>query len=112
MNSLAIIPARAGSKRLPGKNVKPFLGKPLIQWTIAFAQRAQCFSSIVVSTDSDEIAQCAEQAGLPVPERRPPDLAVDSASSVDVALYSLARIELATGTPFESVALLQPTSPF
>jgi CMP-N-acetylneuraminic acid synthetase len=111
MMSLAIIPARAGSKRLPGKNIRPFLGMPLIQWTIAFAQRAQCFSRIVVSTDSDEIAQCAQDAGLVVPERRPELLAGDTATSVDVALHALAQAELAADASFDLVALLQPTSP-
>src|SRR4051812_324356 len=111
MRTLAIIPARAGSKRLIGKNLKPFLGKPLIQWTVAFAQRAKCFSQIVVSTDSDEIAQCAEEAGLPVPGRRPSYLAGDSTTSVDVALHVLTQSELQVGATFDCVALLQPTSP-
>lgn len=108
--TLAIIPARGGSKRIPGKNIRPFAGKPLIQWSVEFARQVQQFDHVVVSTDSDEIAACCEQVGLAVPYRRPTALAGDFATSVDVALDALDRHE-ATGATVDFVALLQPTSP-
>jgi CMP-N-acetylneuraminic acid synthetase len=111
VRTLAIIPARGGSRRLPGKNLKPFLGRPLIQWTVEFALRVQLFSRIVVSTDSDSVAQCAADAGVPVRERRPAELATDAARSVDVAIHELARADAEAESPFDLVALLQPTSP-
>ena len=111
MKVLAIIPARAGSKRLPGKNTRPFLGRPMIHWSIAFARSESRFSATIVSTDSDAIARCAEDAGLRVGERRPAHLAGDSAASVDVALHALAQAEQTAGESFDCVALLQPTSP-
>jgi CMP-N,N'-diacetyllegionaminic acid synthase len=108
--TLAIIPARGGSKRLPGKNVRPFLGRPLIHWTIEFARSVKQFDAVVVSTDSDEIAACCDAAGLFVGERRAADLATDTATSVDVALDALQKAEGA-GQQFDYVALLQPTTP-
>ncbi len=110
MKTLAVIAARGGSKRLPGKNVRPFLGKPLIHWSLQFALAASLFDRVVVSTDSDEIALCCEQMGVGVPHRRAPHLASDTATSVDVALDELRRVESA-GEHFDCIALLQPTSP-
>jgi CMP-N,N'-diacetyllegionaminic acid synthase len=110
MRTLAIIPARGGSKRLPGKNIRPFLGRPLIQWSIEFAKSVDQFSSIFVSTDSDDIANSCKSIGFSVNSRRPQNLASDTASSVDVALDALARAELSEGR-FDLVALLQPTTP-
>jgi N-acylneuraminate cytidylyltransferase len=107
---LAIIPARGGSKRLPGKNLRPFLGQPLLQWSIAFARRLPQFDRIVVSTDSPAIADCARAAGAEVPALRPAALASDTAGSADVALDLLDR-EAAAGRDYDLVALLQPTSP-
>ena len=76
MKTLAIIPARGGSKRLPGKNTKSFLGAPLIAWSIRFAQRQQRFDKVIVSTDSEEIAEEAVnliEASYPMPSRLDPD---------------------------------------
>jgi CMP-N-acetylneuraminic acid synthetase len=110
VKTLAIIPARGGSKRLPGKNIRPFLGRPLIHWSIEFAQSFTLFDRIVVTTDSDEIAACCGDAGLIVPDRRHVELATDTANSVDVALNALHKAE-DQGERFDYVALLQPTSP-
>lgn len=110
LKTLAIIPARGGSKRLPGKNLRPFLGQPLLQWSIAFARRLAYFDRIVVSTDSPEIADCARAAGAEVPFLRAAELAGDTAGSADVALDALDREE-AAGRDHDLVALLQPTSP-
>jgi pseudaminic acid cytidylyltransferase len=85
---LAIIPARGGSKRLPRKNIADFHGKPLIAWTIEAAQKSNCFSEIVVSTDDEEIAAVAAKCWAKV-ERRPADLATDESRVVDVCLSML-----------------------
>ena len=74
---LAIIPARGGSKGLPGKNIKPLLGKPLIGWTIEQALASEYIDEIFVSTDSREIADVAETFGVQVPDLRPEELAND-----------------------------------
>jgi CMP-N-acetylneuraminic acid synthetase len=110
MKTLALIPARGGSKRLPGKNIRKFLGKPLIHWSIEFARQDRLFDRVVVSTDSEEIAQSCNLAGLDVPFLRPPELATDTASTVDVAAEVLLQEER-VGRSYDLVALLQPTSP-
>lgn len=110
MRVLAIIPARGGSKRLPGKNVRPLFGRPLIAWSIGFARSLDWVSEVHVSTDSPEIAAIAEAHGVPVPRLRPAALATDEAGSVDVALDVLAWYE-SQDQRFDTVALLQPTSP-
>lgn len=105
---LALITARSGSKRLPGKNVRPLGGTPLIQWTIRAALECPLVHRTVLSTDDQTIAEVARLAGCDVPFLRPPELASDTASSVDVVRHAL---ELA-GAGFEWLVLLQPTSPF
>jgi N-acylneuraminate cytidylyltransferase/CMP-N,N'-diacetyllegionaminic acid synthase len=108
---LALIPARGGSKRLPRKNVKSLGGLPLIAWTIRAAMKSGACSSIIVSTDDAEIAAIARDHGVEVPWTRPPELASDTASSVDVALHALAAHEAEHGD-VDGLLLLQPTSPF
>jgi len=110
LKTLAIIPARGGSKRLPGKNVRSFLGVPLIGWSISFALKLDRFDKVVVSTDSDEIASASRSAGIDVPYLRPAALASDTSSSADVVLDILAR-ERQSQRSYDLVALLQPTSP-
>lgn len=110
MRTLAIIAARGGSKRLPGKNIRPFCGTPLIAWSIRFARSLPAFDAVEVSTDSEEIAAVATDEGLPVAELRPSELASDTASSAEVALHVLGRHEQ-NGARYDTVALLQPTSP-
>jgi CMP-N-acetylneuraminic acid synthetase len=110
VKTLAVIPARGGSKRLPGKNVRSFLGVPLIAWSIRFARNLGRFDNIMVSTDSEEIAAAVRSEGLDVPCLRPSLLATDTASSVDVVLDVLSR-ERRGSEEFGFVALLQPTSP-
>ena len=82
--NIAIIPARGGSKRLPGKNIKLLAGKPLICWTIDAALQSQLFDLVLVSTDSPDIAQVAQQSGAIVPGLRPSELASDTATTNDV----------------------------
>ena len=110
MRTLAIIPARGGSKRLPGKNIRPLHGKPLIHWSIDFAGSMTWFSAIEVSTDSAEIAQCCAGAGQAVERLRPPHLATDEATSISVVI-DLLEWTASQGEHFDLVALLQPTTP-
>jgi CMP-N,N'-diacetyllegionaminic acid synthase len=111
MRILALIPARAGSKRLPGKNIRMLGGKPLIVWTIDVAKGIPEICDIFVSTDSSEIAEICKKSGVLVPWLRPADLATDTASSVDVALHALNWYE-SDKTKVDGILLLQPTSPF
>ena len=111
MKILALIPARGGSKRLPGKNVRLLAGKPLINWSIDVARQLPGLCDILVSTDDENIAGIARTAGAAVPWLRPAELATDSASSVDVALHALDWYEKAKGK-VDGLLLLQPTSPF
>lgn len=108
---LAIVPARGGSKRLPRKNVLPLGGKPLIAWTIDSARESSSFVDVLVSTDDEEIADAAREAGALVPWLRPAELATDTASSADVIAHALAWYERENGR-VDAVLLLQPTSPF
>lgn len=110
-NTLWLIPARGGSKGIPGKNIKPFCGRPLV--CRAVDQALDCASTedyILVSTDSLEIKEAVEKCGITVPFLRPSQLASDTASSYDVIIHSLEELEK-RGKHFDNVVLLQPTSP-
>jgi len=111
MRILALIPARGGSKRLPGKNIRSLGGKPLINWTIEVARGIPEICEILVSTDDAVIASIAKEAGAAVPWLRPIELATDEATSVDVALHALDWFEAEKGA-VDGLLLLQPTSPF
>ncbi|MCM1152139.1 MAG: acylneuraminate cytidylyltransferase family protein [Muribaculum sp.] len=111
MKYLYLIPARGGSKGIPGKNIKPFLGKPLIAYAIAQAlDLADDPADVCVSTDSPEIAEVAREWGANVPFLRPQSLALDSSGSHGVILHALDFMEK-NGTRYDAVVLLQPTSP-
>ena len=110
MRVLAIIPARSGSKRLVGKNTKYLINKPLITWSVEFAQSVPWFSVIHVSTDSQEIADICMDSGVYVPQLRPAALATDEATTFDVVSHVLTE-KSKQGQIFDTVALLQPTSP-
>ena len=110
MRILALIPARGGSKRLPGKNIRPLGGKPLISWSIDVAKDSADICDILVSTDDPAIAEVSCAAGALVPWLRPTELASDTASSVDVALHALDWYEEQRGA-VDGLLLLQPTSP-
>ncbi|MGE6181361.1 cytidylyltransferase domain-containing protein [Aeromonas media] len=107
---IAIIPARGGSKRLPNKNILPLDGKPLIVWTIEAALDSQLFDMVLVSTDSQDIADISISAGAMVPFLRPVELASDTATTNDVVSHMVKWVE-AEHDVVELVALLQPTSP-
>lgn len=111
MRILALIAARGGSKRLPGKNIRPLGGKPLITWSIDVAKGSPEICDILVSTDDPAIAAVGTKAGAYVPWLRPAELATDKASSVDVALHALDWYEAEKGA-VDGLLLLQPTSPF
>ena len=107
---LAIIPARGGSKRLPGKNIMDLAGKPLIAWTIEAALNSKYIDRIVVSTDDQEIANISIKYGAEVPFLRPKSLATDDTSSIDTVINVLGEIEK-IDQHYEYIVLLQPTSP-
>jgi CMP-N,N'-diacetyllegionaminic acid synthase len=111
MKPLVIIPARGGSKGIPGKNIKLLGGKPLIHYTIEAARALFDDEIICVSTDDIEIKQVAEQAGIKVPFLRPDNLATDTSSTHDVLLHAVEYYESKNYIP-DTVILLQPTSPF
>lgn len=104
---LGIIPARAGSRGLPAKNVRPLLGRPLVAWTIEAAQNSTLLDQIVVSTDDDAVAEVATAMDCAPPVRRPPELADDKASVIDAIAHVMETI----GGRWDYVVLLQPTSP-
>lgn len=110
-DTLVIIPARGGSKGLPGKNVKPLNGKPLIYYTIDAAREVVDDSDICVSTDDEEIISTVERYGIKVPFVRPDILASDSAGTYEVLLHAL-KFYQDKGNRYERIILLQPTSPF
>ena len=108
---LVVIPARGGSKRVPGKNIKELGGKPLIQYTIDAAREIFDDKKIIVSTDSEKIKTSVESLGLKVPFLRPAELATDASGSQEVLLHALSFVE-SKGIYPETLILLQPTSPF
>lgn len=111
MKILALVPARGGSKRLPGKNIRLLGDKPLIAWSIAAAKGIPEICDILVSTDDSAIAKIGREVGALVPWLRPEELGTDTASSVDVAIHALDWYEAAKGA-VDGLLLLQPTSPF
>lgn len=108
---LVVIPARGGSKGLPGKNIKMLCGKPLIAYSIDVARAFADDNNICVSTDSEEIKQVVEQYGLKVPFLRPVYLATDTATSDDVLIHAVNYYREQYGRTFKKLILLQPTSP-
>ena len=110
MTAVCVIPARGGSKGVPRKNLRVVAGKPLIVWTIEQALAVTEPLEVVVSTDDDEIASVARDAGASVPFLRPPELAQDTTATEPVVRHALAALD-ALGTQATTVMLLQATSP-
>ncbi|AXT48000.1 MULTISPECIES: pseudaminic acid cytidylyltransferase [Chromobacterium] len=108
--SVAVIPARGGSKRIPGKNIKPFHGLPLIAYSIRTAQACGLFSRIIVSTDDDQIAQVARQYGADVPFVRPRELSDDYTTTVAVIRHAVAFLQ-EQGEVFDYACCLYATAP-
>lgn len=113
MKTLFIIPARGGSKGLPGKNIRPLLKKPLIGWTIEAAIKAArdyADSCVMVSTDDQEIADVSVRYGAEIPFLRPAELATDEAGTQEVLIHALDHYK-AKGIDFDTIVLMQATSP-
>ena len=111
MKTLYIIPARGGSKGIPGKNIKPLAGKPLIAYSVEVAQQLAPDCDICVTTDDLEIIATVENMGLKVPFVRPAELATDHSGTYEVLLHALNHYEQ-QGISYDRIVLLQPTSPF
>ena len=111
MNILGIIPARGGSKTVPGKNIKLLAGKPLLQYTVDTAKASKYLSKLILSSDDDAIMNVANQLNLEVPFKRPSNLAQDNSPTLPVIQHAL-NFYKDQGIYFDAVCLLQVTSPF
>lgn len=109
---LAIIPARGGSKRIPGKNIRDFCGRPMIAWSIKAAQESGCFDHIVISTDDDRISDIARQEGAEVPFCRPSALADDHTPIIPVIAHGIDACEAHYKAVVKEVCCLFATAPF
>jgi len=109
---LILIPARSGSKSIPNKNTILLSGEPLLSWTAKVAIDSDLSKNIVLSTDSDKIAQLGKELGLQVPFIRPKDLAQDRTLQLDVIKHAVTLLSENFNMKFNSIMLLQPTSPF
>jgi pseudaminic acid cytidylyltransferase len=108
MHNLAIIPARGGSKRIPRKNIRDFLGKPIIAYSIEAALKSELFDEVMVSTDDDEIAKIAKNYGANVPFFRSDENSNDYATTSDVLKEVLIKYKY----NFDNVCCIYPTAPF
>lgn len=111
MSAIAIITARGGSKRIPKKNIKDFCGKPIIAYSIEAALQSGIFDEVMVSTDSEEIAEIARQYGANVPFMRSEKTSGDYATTADVLMEVITEYKN-RGMEFEYMACLYPTAPF
>ena len=108
---IGIIPARAGSKGLPGKNTLQICGKPLIAWSIESGKQSKYIDVLIVSTDSEQTARISSSFGATIPFIRPGHLATDEATTIDVVSHALKYLEVEFNQTFEYTVLLEPTSP-
>lgn len=108
---VALIPARAGSKRIPGKNIRKLGQHPLLAYSIAAAKNSGIFDAVIVSTDSSEYAEIASAYGADVPFLRPPELATATSPDIDWVSYTLKHLS-SQGFNFDCFSILRPTSPF
>ncbi len=111
MNVIAVIPARAGSKRLPGKNIRPLGGRPLLAYSVEEALRCPRIDRTLVSTDSPEVAEIARAFGAQTPFLRPEALSGDRVSDAPVLAHACRWLEEREGYPVDVVVLLRPTTP-
>lgn len=109
--TLFVIPARGGSKGLPGKNIKPLTGKPLIHYSIEYARQFATDENICLTTESEEIIEAANLIGLKVPFIRPENLASDHTSTFEV-MHHVIDYYSSINSKYKYIVLLQPTSPF
>ena len=108
---IAMIPARGGSRGLPGKNIKELCGKPLIAWSIESGLGSKYIDEVMVTTDSEAIAHIAREFGASVPFMRPTELASDTATSFDAIKHAINFYEKELHRIFDYIVLLEPTSP-
>ena len=108
---VGLIPARAGSKRVKNKNIKPLAGHPVMAYTIAAALESGIFGEVIVSTDSEQFAEIARHYGASVPFLRPDEYAGDRSPDIEWIEYTLGRLR-DEGRAYECFAILRPTSPF
>ncbi len=111
MSKIAIITARGGSKRIPGKNIKDFLGKPILTYSIEAALKSGVFDEVMVSTDDEEIARIAKEAGASVPFYRSAETSNDFATTNDVLFEVFDEYEK-RGKTFDIACCIYPTAPF
>lgn len=111
LGSVAVIPARGGSKRIPRKNIKPFAGKPMIAWSIEAALASGCFDRVLVSTEDEEIATVADEWGAEVPFRRPAELSDDHTGTIPVIAHAIEWLREQGEAP-TAVCCLYATAPF
>jgi N-acylneuraminate cytidylyltransferase len=111
MKKIAIIPARGGSKRIPGKNIRDFLGKPVIAYSIEAAQKAGVFDEIMVSTDDEKIAETAAKYGAHVPFLRSSKNSDDFATTADVLIEVLEKYRSQKNTDFDFGCCIYPAAP-
>jgi N-acylneuraminate cytidylyltransferase len=110
-SAIALVPARGGSKRVPGKNVRPLAGHPLLAYTLSAARQSDVFADVVVSTDSPETAEIAARYGGEIPFLRPAAMAEDLSPDIDWIEYTLTRLRR-VGRGYDCFSILRPTSPF
>jgi CMP-N-acetylneuraminic acid synthetase len=108
---VGLIPARAGSKRVPDKNIRSLAGHPVMAYTIAAALESAVFSDVIVSTDSEQYAEIARYYGAKVPFQRPPELAGDVSPDIEWLAYTLEKLA-ENGRKYDCFSILRPTSPF
>ena len=109
--SICVIPARGGSKRIPRKNIRKFLKRPLIEWSIKAALKSNCFEHVIVSTDDDEIEKISKECGALVPFKREKELADDYTGTIDVIRNEIIKLTN-IGINFEDVCCIYATAPF
>ena len=110
-NAFGIIPARGGSKRLPGKNIKDFLGKPLLAWTIETAKASGVFDRLILMTDDEEIAEVGKRYGAEFPFMEPEEFAGDTCYIAEPLRYTINRLKEEQNYYRDFFVLLEPTSP-
>ncbi len=108
MKVLGLLTARGGSKGVPGKNIRPLAGKPLLQYSVEAAQRSGCLDRLILSSDDPQILEVGRNLGVETPFVRPAELADDHSDHISVVLHALEQL----ASPPDYVLLLQPTSPF
>ena len=109
---LGIVPARAGSQRVPGKNVRLLRGKPLVAWAIEAARGARRLDRLVVSSDDERVLKIARDYDPRLPLRRPGELAGNESLAIDFVRHALTELEAVAQSTFDAVAIVQPSSPF